>query len=184
VLYNANRIFLKVVSAVGIVERGFAVGKKNVAVILQESVRKCGKFGEVRLVRRGYAHYLERIGAAVLATEKKIAEVQSMLDSLREEDVRRQAQAKEQAQIIEGLQLCFVRVAGGQGRLYGSVSIADLVAEVKKAAGIDLPKSSVSMSPVRVIGSHKTRVHLSDSVEVDLNFHVVEEVDAVGQAVN
>ncbi len=150
------------------------MGKKSVAVILQRSVRGCGKCGQMVKVRRGYAVYMDAQGHAVFATRDNIARNKSQLESLQSQDQERHKKAEQDAVVLQKLCVCFVRAAGAQGKLYGSVSVGDLADELKVLSGIELSKNQISMDVVRTSGWHHAKLHLVESVDVSLRFYVAE----------
>jgi large subunit ribosomal protein L9 len=150
------------------------MSKKNVEVILQRSVRGCGKCGQVVKVRRGYAMYMDAQGYSVFATKENIERNKLKLASLQSQDQDRHKNAQRDAAVLQKLAVCFVRSAGAQGKLYGSVSVGDLAEEIKLLSGIELQRNQVSMEVARTTGWHHARLHLFESVEVDMKFHVAE----------
>ena len=157
------------------------MGEKNVAVILQRSVRNYGKCGERVSARRGYAMYMVNQGNAVFATADNIERNKHHLEVLLQQDRERRQLAEKNADVLKKAIICFVKQAGGQGKLYGSVSIGDLVAELQAECGVVVAKNQVSMSVARTTGEHRAQLHLFEGVSVDLKYYVAESDEAKGK---
>ena len=114
-------------------------------VILMDKVVNLGSLGDIVKVKDGYArNYLIPKGFAKRATEenKKVFEARrAELERLAAEKL---AAAQTKAGKLEGLRVEISRKSGVDGRLFGSVSPAD-VAEAVTTKGIDLDKSAVRM---------------------------------------
>lgn len=148
------------------------MGKKNVKVVLTASVRGQGKPMDIRYVRRGFAVYLQRQKLAALATEDKLAEVKARLSEITEREAQIDAKAREQVKRLPEF-ICFVRNASSQGRLYGSIDVADLCQIIHELSGIKLQRTSIQMVPVRSLGLHTATLHLAPTVDAQIQFHVV-----------
>jgi large subunit ribosomal protein L9 len=69
----------------------------------------------------------------------------------------------------------FARV-GDQGRLYGSVTAADVAAALKKLHGRDFDKRDVEVAdPIRHLGTHTVRVHVAPNLTASLKVEVQPE---------
>ena len=145
----------------------------KVSVILKRSVHGCGKCGDIIEIKPGYARYLVNQDKVSIATPSKIAEIESRALELQKLDKEYHVQAEKDAAIISGLFICFVKPAGGQGRLYGSVGITDLVDEIYKLCGIKVSKSIVNLIPIRICGSHQAIINFADNITCKITLHVV-----------
>lgn len=154
------------------------MGEKSVAVILQRSVRNYGKCGERVRARRGYAMYMVNHGDAVFATAENLEKNKHQLEVLLQKDKQRRELAEKNAAVIRNTVICFVRQAGGQGKLYGSVSVGDLVGALQAECSVAVPKNQVSMAVARTTGEHRAQLHLFEGVEVDFRYYVAESDEA------
>jgi large subunit ribosomal protein L9 len=70
-----------------------------------------------------------------------------------------------------------VRTASDNGKLFGSVSAADVVGAIKKAGGPNLDKRTIEMpkAHIKAIGSHPIAVRLHPDVNVAVSLDVVAE---------
>ena len=148
-------------------------------IILLDKVGKLGGLGDVVNVKQGYArNYLIPQKLARRATEAAIKEFEG-----RRAELEKAAQAKLVSAQALGAQLSgkTVRIAqkaGVDGRLFGSVTNAD-VAEALTKAGMAVQKSQVRMptGPLKTVGEHPVSVSPHSDVGVEVTVHVVPQVD-------
>lgn len=143
-------------------------------VILRADVTNVGKKGDVLTVADGYArNYLVPKGLAMLASDGAISQAVSMR---RARDLR-DAKDRESAEAVaRELVAAVVRVpakAGAEGRLFGSVTAADIVAAVATQTGVTLDRRRVGLTePIRTLGTHEVAVKLHGEVEFRLTVEV------------
>jgi len=146
-------------------------------VILQREVEKLGAPGDVVTVADGYArNYLIPRGMAAPASKGGIKHA-DRLKTAHQERVRK---AVTEAQALAGkLSAASLRIparAGGEGRLFGSITAADVVQEIQKAAGLSVDRKQVRLEePIRSLGTHEVLVHLHPEVNATLTVEVVSE---------
>jgi large subunit ribosomal protein L9 len=131
-------------------------------VLLLKDIKRLGKAGETKKVADGYArNYLLPRGLAVLATAGAIrrTEVQKAIEEQREERIRTDGSAL--AERLAEVSLTFKVKASEKGRLYGSVTTADIAAEIEKQTGHPIDKRKVELEePIHLLGTHKVLVRL------------------------
>lgn len=114
-------------------------------VILMDKVVNLGNLGDVVKVKEGYArNYLIPKGFAKRATDANMKIFEERRAELERIAAEKLAAAQAKAAKLEGFKLEIVRKAGVDGRLFGSVSPAD-VADALTAKGIEVEKSMVRM---------------------------------------
>ena len=114
-------------------------------VILMDKVVNLGNLGDVVKVKEGYArNYLIPKGFAKRATAENMKVFEERRAELERIAAEKLAAAQAKAAKLEGQKLEIVRKAGVDGRLFGSVSPAD-VAEALTAQGVEIEKSAVRM---------------------------------------
>src|SRR5512134_2201556 len=114
-------------------------------IILLEKVTNLGALGDVVKVRDGFArNYLIPQGKAKRATRENLAEFEQRRADLEKAQNEQLAQAQEKAAKLEGLTVKVAQKAGVDGKLFGSVTNAD-IAEALKREGFDIPKASIPM---------------------------------------
>ncbi|MEN9484125.1 MAG: hypothetical protein RJB37_2005, partial [Pseudomonadota bacterium] len=124
-------------------------------VILLEKVANLGTLGDVVKVKDGYArNFLIPTGAARRATEKAIKEFEVRRAELEKVLADKLAAAQAEGEKLAGKTVTIAQKAGVDGRLFGSVTNAD-VAEALKASGFVVAKAQVRMpnGPLKVVGS-------------------------------
>ena len=146
-------------------------------IILLEKVTNLGGLGDVVKVRDGFArNFLIPQGKAKRATRENLAEFEQRRAELEKAQAQQLAQAQEKAAQLDNLAVQIAQKAGVDGKLFGSVTNAD-VAEALKAQGYDVPKAAVRMpqGPLKNIGEHPLKVALHSDVVVTVNVTVVPE---------
>ena len=123
-------------------------------IILLDKVVNLGGLGDVVKVKDGYArNYLIPQGKAKRANTANLAEFEARRAELERLAAEQLAAAQAQAEKVEGLSVTIARKAGVDGRLFGSVTNAD-VADALKAKGFAVEKAAVRMpeGPLKVVG--------------------------------
>ncbi len=131
-------------------------------VLLLKDVKRLGEAGQIKSVADGYArNYLIPRGLAVLATAGAIrrTEVQKAIEQEHEERIRTDSVAL--AERLTEMTLTFRVKASDKGRLYGSVTAADIATEIEKQTGHPVDKRKVQLDePIRLLGSHNVAIRL------------------------
>jgi large subunit ribosomal protein L9 len=151
-------------------------------IILLEKVVNVGDLGDVVKVKQGYArNYLIPHGKARRATPENIKLIEEKRAELEKAAGERLAAAQEHAAKIEGLAIRISQKAGVDGRLFGSVTNADIV-EALAAQGIAVEKGAIRMpeGPLKHIGDFPLVVALYLDVTANITVTVVGEAAAAG----
>jgi len=147
-----------------------------VQIILQEDVPNLGKKGDLKDVAPGYArNHLFPRGLAVEATPARVREWEKRRE--KEEIISQQMeeQARAQAEELSRLELVFHMPAGDEGRLFGSVTPAD-IAEKLSEKGFNVEKKDIETGePIKRIGSHSAVVKLHSEIKADVSIKVEKE---------
>ncbi len=145
-------------------------------VILLENIHKLGALGDSVTVKPGYArNYLIPAGKAVSATPENLAAFEQRRAELERQQSDALAAAKARAAQFTDFGITVVRKAGEEGRLFGSVSAAD-IAEACTAAGVEVRKQEIRLSDlIRTVGEFDVDVHLHADVECTVHVTVVAE---------
>jgi large subunit ribosomal protein L9 len=148
----------------------------TVEVILREDVMSLGKAGELVKVKPGYArNFLLPQGLAFEATEgnKKRIAAESKARGVRIAAERTEAEA--QAAKLGALTIVLTGKAGEEGKLFGSITSADIAAALAKQ-GFDLDKRKIELDhPLRALGHHSVAVRLHPDVHAEVKVNVVPE---------
>jgi large subunit ribosomal protein L9 len=147
-------------------------------IILQRPVDKLGQPGDVAEVADGYArNYLIPRGFAIKAEKGALRHA----ESLQRAHVARQSKRKAEvealaARLIAAGPVTIAAKAGDEGKLFGSVTAADVAAAVTAAAAVEVDRRDVHLDePIRSVGTHEVRVRLFPEVEPVLTVEVVPE---------
>jgi large subunit ribosomal protein L9 len=148
-------------------------------VILLEKVGKLGNLGDVVRVKDGYArNFLIPSKLARRATEAAIKEFEARRAELEKAAAEKLAAAKALGEQIAGKTVRIAQKAGVDGRLFGSVTNAD-IAESLTQMGLAVAKAQVRMpdGPIKTVGEHTVSVAPHSDVVVDLTVQVVAQAD-------
>jgi large subunit ribosomal protein L9 len=146
-------------------------------VILLEKVTNLGGLGDVVKVRDGFArNFLIPQGKAKRATRDNLAQFEARRADLEKAQAGQLASAQDKAASLDGLTLQIAQKAGVDGKLFGSVTNAD-VSEALKARGHEVPKAAVRMpqGPLKSVGEYPLKIALHTDVVVTINVAVVAE---------
>jgi len=146
-------------------------------IILMDKVVNLGGLGDVVKVKDGYArNFLIPQGKAKRANAANLAEFEARRAELERIAAEQLAAAQAQGEKLEGTAVTISRKAGVDGRLFGSVTNAD-VADALKANGFPVEKSAVRMpeGPLKVVGETQLVVSLHTDVTATINVAVVGE---------
>ncbi len=146
-----------------------------IEVFLMADVPDLGIEGDVVTVANGYArNYLlpRKLAAPVTdATRRQLAKLQREREATRKADLEA-AQAR--VARIENAS-CTIPVKADEGKLYGSVTPADIEAALK-SQGVDLDRDMLQLeAPIKELGVYDVVVKLHAEVETTIKVWVVEE---------
>lgn len=146
-------------------------------VILLEKVVNLGNLGDVVKVKDGYArNFLIPQRKARRATQAAVAEFETKRAELEKAAAEKLAAAQAQGEKLNGLTVQISQKAGVDGRLFGSVTNADIAEAVTKQ-GFPVEKAQVRMpqGPLKIVGDHAVSVALHTDVVVDVTVSVLGE---------
>jgi large subunit ribosomal protein L9 len=148
-----------------------------VKIILRADVSNVGKKGDVVEVSEGYArNYLVAKGLGLKATAGAVAQAASMRRSRDLKDARDRESAERLAQALVPVVIRIPAKAGNEGRLFGSVTAADVVSAVRAQTGAELDRRRMHMDePIKTLGLHEVPVRLHSDVEFRVTVEVVPQ---------
>ena len=149
-------------------------------LILTAEVDHLGSAGDTVEVKDGYGrNYLLPRGLAIVASrgaERQADEIRRARDT---KSIRGLEHAKEVETAIAALGPVKLpaRTAGDSGKLFGSITAADVVAAIKKAGGPNLDKRTVQLpkAHIKTVGTHPITVRLHPDVNVAVSLSVEAE---------
>jgi large subunit ribosomal protein L9 len=144
-------------------------------VILRADVANVGLKGDVLDVADGYArNFLVPRGLALQASPGALAQAAAMRRARDAREARDRASAEEVASRLAPTVVTIAAKAGAEGRLFGSVTAADLVSAVEAQTGVVVDRRRVRLEePIRTLGVHEVAVRLHPAVELRLSVEVV-----------
>jgi large subunit ribosomal protein L9 len=144
-------------------------------VILREAVTNLGHPGDIVTVSAGFArNYLVPRGIAYEATpgnKKRIQQEKARLDGI---EATKVAAATELAAKIEAVSLTFSARVGEEGKLFGSVTAADIAAQLH-TQGLEIEKRMIDLAePIRALGIYKVGIRLHADVRPEIKVWVIK----------
>jgi large subunit ribosomal protein L9 len=156
-------------------------------VILKEDVVNLGLRGEVVKVADGYArNFLLPRKMALQATENNKAVIEQMKASAARRSATEKAQAEELVAKLDPVVLSFTRKSGDQGHLFGSVTSADIAAELA-TKGFEVDRRKIQLGePLKSLGEFTVPIRLHREVTARIKVKVLgeagEETDTAAAA--
>jgi large subunit ribosomal protein L9 len=144
-------------------------------LILTAEVDHLGVAGDTVEVKDGYGrNYLMPRGLAIRWTKG----AQKQIDSIKKARSVRQVQdlghAEEIKRQLEALDVTITAQAGSAGRLFGALSVADILDAVTAAGGPDIDKRRIEVAnPIKSVGTHQVKVKVHDDVTATINLEVI-----------
>ena len=148
-------------------------------IILLETIDRLGGLGDLVNVKAGFArNYLLPQGKAKVATAENIAEIEARRAELEKHEAEMLAAAQARAEKLDGLEVSITAKSGGEGKLFGSITNANITEAVNEK-GIEIEKSEVRMpeGPIRLAGEYEIVVHLHAQVDATIKVTVIGEED-------
>ena len=145
-------------------------------IILRQTVENLGHPGDVVTVKNGYArNFLLPRGFAFEATPgnlKRIAVERSRLEAAEND---RRGSASDLARKLEEVQLTFSARVGEEGKLFGSVTSAD-IAEQLASQGFNIEKRLIDLhDPIKALGVYRVPVKLHADVKPEIRVWVIKQ---------
>ncbi len=144
-------------------------------VYFLQDVPGVARAGEVKDVAEGYArNYLIPRRLAVVATEAVIEQVKARQAAEARRAAREAEELRELAARLEGLTVTVRARAGKEGRLYGSVTAADIAEAIAAQVGRPVDRRRVELAePIRKTGEYRVVVRLGRDLAPRVNVAVV-----------
>jgi large subunit ribosomal protein L9 len=146
-------------------------------VVLKKDVPSLGKAGELKEVADGYgANYLIPRGLASAASKTAVRNVEAQQAAQSRRQSRLDEEHKELADRVEKTPVTVKAKTGEHGRLYGSVTSADIADALTKALGTEMEKRAIDLEePIRTLGEHKVKVHVAPLITTTLTVVVAAD---------
>jgi large subunit ribosomal protein L9 len=147
-------------------------------VLFKKDVPDVAKAGQVKDVADGYArNFLIPRGLAVIATSAALRQVADVRAVAARHAADEERHARDLQQRLEAQPIVIDAKAGSQGRLYGSVTTADVGTAIQKQIGATVDRRNLDIpDPVRQVGTYRVTVRLHRNVTATMTI----EVRAIG----
>lgn len=143
-------------------------------VILRADIQGVGRRGDIVNVSDGHGrNYLLPKGLAIVASEGAVNQATAMRRARDLREASDRAAAQTIAEALAAKTITIQAKAGNEGRLFGSVTAADVAAALEEQAGVVLDRKHIEGAPIRTTGSHSVVVRLHADVECSVNLSVV-----------
>jgi large subunit ribosomal protein L9 len=143
-------------------------------VILREDIAGVGRRGDIVTVAEGHArNYLLPRGLALVATDGAINQANAMRRARDLREANDREAARTVAEALTARAFTVKAKSGNEGRLFGSVTTADIAAALAAQAGVTLDRKKIVAQPIRTTGSHSALVRLHADVECNIKISVV-----------
>jgi large subunit ribosomal protein L9 len=148
-----------------------------VKVVLRDDVETLGQKGDIVDVADGYArNFLVPRGLAIRAQSGVVRQAEAMRRNRSAREQRDREAAQTLADRLVGKTLSVPARAGEGGKLFGSITAADIVAAVHEQLGVELDRRRLSLDePLKELGTVELPVRLHADVVATLTVDVVAQ---------
>lgn len=149
-------------------------------VLLLKDVYKLGHAGDVKKVADGYArNFLVPQRLATLATAGAIKQAETLRQNAAIARAKLNAELSGVAEALNALTITFGVKAGETGKLYGSITPAQIAEAIKKSSGLDVDRRNVGHQPLRELGEFKVPVRLTTDLIPQVKVIIHREGEAL-----
>jgi len=145
-------------------------------VILRDRIENLGNAGDVVEVKPGYGrNYLIPKGLAYEATQANVRRIEAERAAQQRRETETLNEARQRAGSIEGVSLTFHARAGQEGKLFGSITSAD-IADKLAEQGIQIDRRQIELDePIKALGVTSVPVRLHPQVRPEVKVWVIAE---------
>ena len=146
-------------------------------VIFLQDVPDVARAGEIKEVTNGYGrNFLIPRKLALLAGSGVISAVGAQLEARVRGQGKTEDELVELANQLDGKEVILEVRTGVKDRLYGSVTAADIAAELENTAGLAVDKRRIELDePIRQLGSHEVTIRLGKDIVPKIKVTVTEK---------
>lgn len=146
-------------------------------VIFTEDVPNVAKSGQMKDVADGYArNYLIPRKLAVFANSGTIKAMATKMEARIRADAQAELEMKDLGKSLSGKEIFIEAKSGGKERLYGSVTNADIAAELEKSTGLEVDKRKIKLlDTIHQLGTYEVEIRLSKDVAPKIKVTVTEK---------
>ncbi|MCK9263724.1 MAG: 50S ribosomal protein L9 [Desulfomonilia bacterium] len=145
-------------------------------VVLLETIEGIGSVGQELKVKDGYArNFLIPKGLALMASDKNIKAFRDKIQSRIKSEAKSKEHAQKFAEQLESVSLNYSMKTGQEGKLFGSITPAQIFDSLKEK-GFEVDKKKIVLpEPIRHVGTHEVTVRLYPGVSAQLKVEVSAE---------
>jgi len=146
-------------------------------VVFLQDVPNVARAGEIKEVANGYGrNFLIPHKLALLASSPAISLIEAQRKISAQNQLQTEAEAAELANQLDGREIFLKAQAGAKDRLYGSITNADIAAELESATGLVIDKKKIELAkPIHQLGSYEVSIRLARDVIPKIKVTVTEE---------
>jgi large subunit ribosomal protein L9 len=146
-------------------------------VILRQAVEKLGQPGDVVKVSPGFArNYLLPRGIAYAATAGNLKRISQEKERLQAAEDERRGTAQGVATQLENVSLTFSARVGEEGKLFGSVTAADIAEQLHAQGFSTIEKRQIDLhEPIKALGVYRVPVRLHADVKPEIKVWVIKQ---------
>ncbi|MFC2020866.1 50S ribosomal protein L9 [Chloroflexota bacterium] len=146
-------------------------------VIFLKDVPNVARVGEIKEVANGYGrNFLIPRKLALLASSESINAVAAKLEVQARSQAQTEADLVEIANQLDGKELFLEAKSSGKERLYGSITTADIAAEIEKVTGLAVDKRKIERGEsIRKTGSYEVSIKLAKDIVPKIKVTVTEK---------
>lgn len=146
-------------------------------VIFLEDVPNVARAGEIKEVANGYGrNYLIPRKLALLANSESVSNLAVKLKTRARSQAQTESELIEIAGQLDGREIFIEARSGSKERLYGSITAADIAAELENVTGLVVDKRKIEIEePIRQIGSYEVSIRLAKDIDPKIKVTVTEK---------
>jgi len=148
-----------------------------VKVIFLQDVPNIAKAGEIKEVANGYGrNFLIPRKLALPAKSQDITAIETQIKTRAHISAETETELVELASHLDGKEIILKARVGAKDRLYGSITSADIAAELESATGSAVDKRKIELAnPIRQLGSHEVPIRLAKDIVPKITVTVIDE---------
>ena len=145
-------------------------------VILRSDLAGVGKRGDIVEVADGYGrNFLLPKGHAIVASDGAVNQAKAMRRARDLRDAADRESAQTIASALVARTITIQAKAGGEGKLFGSVTTGDIAQAIHEQANISIDRKKLHIEPIKSLGTYSVSVKLHSDVEFPVSVEVVKK---------
>lgn len=144
-------------------------------LILTKDVPDLGAKGDIVDVADGFArNYLVPRNLAIKATAGALRQAEGLRRAREEAERKAFADSEQLATTLVGTRVVVAARAGDEGKLFGSIGVADIAEAIRKFTGVEVEREIVSLeTPIKEIGLHEVTLAPHPEVQFEVTLDVI-----------